>query len=72
LLSKYLFNLTLSIHPNSNPDPNPDPFLSPSAEQYGPIKTIKMVVDKEDKPRGFAFIEFEREEDMTSAYKKVS
>mmetsp|Transcript_740 Transcript_740/g.726 ORF Transcript_740/g.726 Transcript_740/m.726 type:complete len:459 (+) Transcript_740:69-1445(+) len=40
-------------------------------EQYGPIKTIKIVVDHDGKPRGYAFIEFEREEDMTSAYKRA-
>jgi U1 small nuclear ribonucleoprotein len=39
-------------------------------EQYGPIKSVKLVVDLEDKSRGYAFIEFEREEDMTVAYKR--
>jgi len=39
-------------------------------EQYGPIKAIKMVHDKNTgKPRGYAFIEFEQEKDMHSAYK---
>jgi U1 small nuclear ribonucleoprotein len=44
-------------------------------EQYGPIKAVKVVTkrgaDGEDSkaPRGYAFIEFEREEDMTAAYK---
>jgi U1 small nuclear ribonucleoprotein 70kDa len=40
-------------------------------EQYGPIKTVKIVLDNEGKPRGYAFIEFEREEDMTNAYKRA-
>jgi len=38
-------------------------------EQYGPIKQIKMVTDLDGKPRGYAFIEFERERDMKDAYK---
>lgn len=39
-------------------------------EQFGPIKNVKMVLDNDGKPRGYAFIEFEREEDMTNAYKR--
>ncbi len=39
-------------------------------EQFGPIKCVKMVLDNDGKPRGYAFLEFEREEDMTSAYKR--
>lgn len=38
-------------------------------EQYGPIRAIKLVSDLDGKPRGYGFIEFEREEDMTAAYK---
>ena len=30
-----------------------------------------MVLDNDGKPRGYAFIEFEREEDMTNAYKRA-
>lgn len=39
-------------------------------ERYGPIRSIRMVTVKgeEDKPRGYAFIEYEREKDMRSAY----
>lgn len=40
-------------------------------EQYGPIKCIKMVLDHSGKPQGYAFIEFERESDMTNAYKRA-
>lgn len=37
---------------------------------YGTIKKISMVYNKEDgKPRGYAFIEYEHERDMHSAYK---
>ena len=39
-------------------------------EQYGAIKNIVLVQDMEGKPRGYAFIEFEQEEDLLSAYKK--
>ncbi|XP_073966642.1 small ribonucleoprotein particle U1 subunit 70K [Choristoneura fumiferana] len=39
-------------------------------EGYGAIKKIYMVYNKEDgKPRGYAFIEYEHERDMHSAYK---
>jgi len=38
-------------------------------EQYGPIKQIKLTTDLDNKPRGYAFIEFERERDMRDAYK---
>merc|ERR1711872_1169788 len=39
-------------------------------EQYGPVKSIKMVHNtKNGKPRGYCFIEFEHEKDMHSAYK---
>ncbi|XP_052748370.1 U1 small nuclear ribonucleoprotein 70 kDa [Galleria mellonella] len=39
-------------------------------EGYGPIKKICMVYNKENnKPRGYAFIEYEHERDMHSAYK---
>ncbi|KAI8853382.1 hypothetical protein BC829DRAFT_344571, partial [Chytridium lagenaria] len=39
-------------------------------EQYGPV-CIRIVHDttQVDKPRGYAFIEFERERDLTAAYK---
>jgi len=40
-------------------------------EQYGQIKKIRLVNDLEDQPRGYAFIEYEREEDMHMAYKKA-
>ena len=34
-------------------------------EQFGPVKKINMVTDvKTKKPRGYAFVEFERERDM--------
>ncbi|XP_077994713.1 U1 small nuclear ribonucleoprotein 70 kDa-like [Glandiceps talaboti] len=39
-------------------------------ESYGPIKSIRMVHDvNSGKPRGYAFIEYEHERDMHSAYK---
>jgi U1 small nuclear ribonucleoprotein len=39
-------------------------------EQYGGIRNIVMVEDMDGKPRGYAFIEFEKEEDLMNAYKK--
>ncbi|DAZ97842.1 TPA: hypothetical protein N0F65_002512 [Lagenidium giganteum] len=38
-------------------------------EHYGPIKSIRLVEDAEGKSRGYAFIEFEKENDMKAAYK---
>lgn len=39
-------------------------------EAYGPIRKICMVQDKvNDKPRGYAFIEYRKEKDMHDAYK---
>ncbi|KAI9494556.1 hypothetical protein BDB00DRAFT_308659 [Zychaea mexicana] len=38
-------------------------------EQYGPIKNLRLVRTLEGKPRGYAFIEYEREKDMRAAYK---
>ncbi|GIL87042.1 hypothetical protein Vretimale_14182 [Volvox reticuliferus] len=38
-------------------------------EEYGPIKRVRIVSDKQGKPRGYAFIEFEHKADMKEAYK---
>ena len=38
-------------------------------ETFGPVKDIKIVKDKEGKSRGYAFVEFEHEEDMKRAYR---
>ena len=38
-------------------------------EQFGPVKNVKLVVDREGKSRGYAFVEYEHEEDMKRAYK---
>ena len=39
-------------------------------EVFGPIKDLKLVVDsKTNKSRGYAFIEYEREDDMKRAYR---
>ncbi|OQV17823.1 U1 small nuclear ribonucleoprotein 70 kDa [Hypsibius exemplaris] len=39
-------------------------------EQYGPVVSVKMVHDKNTgKPKGYAFVEFENENDMHAAYK---
>eukprot|EP00752_Nemacystus_decipiens_P014385 g12795.t1 len=39
-------------------------------EQYGPISSLRMVQDDEGKPRGYAFVEYENEDDMRIAYKR--
>lgn len=33
-------------------------------EKYGPVKQTKLIVDKNGKPRGYGFVEFEHESDM--------
>ncbi|ORZ20452.1 hypothetical protein BCR42DRAFT_488962 [Absidia repens] len=43
--------------------------LTQEFEIYGPIKHLRLVRTEDDKPRGYAFIEFEREKDMKAAYK---
>ena len=75
--------------PNSNPESTSDPFktlfvsrinfytseskLRREFEQYGPIKSIKVINDKDsEKPRGYCFIEFEQEKDMHCKYEKFS
>lgn len=40
-------------------------------ENYGPVKSVMMVNDKEGKPRGYCFVEYERERDMRTAYKQA-
>eukprot|EP00045_Choanoeca_perplexa_P008484 m.79265 g.79265 ORF g.79265 m.79265 type:complete len:332 (-) comp14513_c0_seq1:619-1614(-) len=45
--------------------------LQRELEQYGPIKSVSIVKDKDGKPRGYAFVEFEHEADMRSAYKNA-
>jgi len=39
-------------------------------EIYGPIKKVRIVTDQNGKPRGYAFIEFEKERDMRAACKE--
>uniref|UniRef100_A0A1I8IJB1 U1 small nuclear ribonucleoprotein 70 kDa n=1 Tax=Macrostomum lignano TaxID=282301 RepID=A0A1I8IJB1_9PLAT len=39
-------------------------------ETYGPIRTVRIVHDKRNgRPRGYAFIEYEHDRDMHTAYK---
>lgn len=40
-------------------------------ETYGPVKDIKVVTDRDGKSRGYAFVEFEHEEDMKRAYREA-
>merc|ERR1712070_993221 len=40
-------------------------------ENYGPIKSVTMIQDLNGKPRGYCFIEYERERDMRTAYKQA-
>jgi U1 small nuclear ribonucleoprotein len=45
--------------------------LRREVEPYGTIRNLRVVHDTEGKPRGYAFIEFENEADMTAAYRKL-
>jgi U1 small nuclear ribonucleoprotein len=38
-------------------------------EAFGPVKDIKLIRDKDDKSRGYGFVEYENEEDMKRAYR---
>ncbi|KAL7549300.1 hypothetical protein ACHAWF_012567 [Thalassiosira exigua] len=38
-------------------------------EAYGAVKDLKLVTDREGRSRGYAFVEYEREEDMKRAYR---
>jgi len=40
-------------------------------ENYGPVKKVKMINDSNGKPRGYCFVEYERERDMRTAYKQA-
>ena len=43
--------------------------LKKEFETYGAIKSLKIIKDKEGKSRGYAFIEYENEDDYKNAYK---
>jgi U1 small nuclear ribonucleoprotein len=46
--------------------------LKREMERYGPVKKLRIVNDRETgKPRGYAFVEFEDERDMKTAYKQA-
>ncbi|GMF40794.1 unnamed protein product [Phytophthora fragariaefolia] len=38
-------------------------------EQYGPVKSVRLVEDPDGKSRGYGFVEYEKEEDLKAAYK---
>jgi len=41
-------------------------------ERWGPVKSVRIVADRDtDKPRGYAFVEYQRENDMKMAYKQA-
>ena len=40
-------------------------------ERFGAVKSVNVVEDREGKPRGYAFVEFERESDMKHAYRSA-
>ncbi len=40
-------------------------------ETYGAIKSVRVVRDREGRPRGYAFVEFANERDMRAAYERA-
>lgn len=73
--------------PSENPESTKDPFktlfvgrlafvtdeikLKREFEDYGKIKSIKLVHDKQGKPRGYAFIEYEEERSVKEAFDRA-
>ncbi|EAN32827.1 U1 small nuclear ribonucleoprotein of 70kDa MW N terminal family protein [Theileria parva strain Muguga] len=45
--------------------------LSKEFQTYGKIRRVRMIHDRSNKPRGYAFIEYENERDMVTAYKRA-
>jgi U1 small nuclear ribonucleoprotein len=39
-------------------------------EQFGAVRNIRLVLDKDGKSRGYAFVEFSSEQDLQMAYRK--
>merc|ERR1719420_855409 len=72
--------------PHKDPNASGDPFktlfvarisfdttekkLKREFEAFGSVKRVKMVYDQKGKPRGYAFIEYEHERDLKTAYKQ--
>ena len=40
-------------------------------ERFGAVKSVTVVEDRDGKPRGYAFVEFDRESDMKHAYRSA-
>jgi len=78
---KYQNNGILKKSENSTEDPyktlfvgrlnydTSDHKLKREFETFGPVRKVRVVQDKEGKPRGYAFVEFESERDMRHAFK---
>jgi U1 small nuclear ribonucleoprotein 70kDa len=48
-----------------------EPALRREFEVYGTVRRVRLIYDLEGKPRGYGFVEFERERDMRNAYKQA-
>lgn len=46
--------------------------LQDEFETFGPVKSVVMPKDREGLPRGYAFVEFERERDLKRAYREAN
>eukprot|EP00920_Eleutheroschizon_duboscqi_P012411 GHVT01029576.1.p1 GENE.GHVT01029576.1~~GHVT01029576.1.p1 ORF type:complete len:370 (+),score=75.46 GHVT01029576.1:181-1290(+) len=87
LHEKSLRELVQAFSPNDDPNLVSDPFrtlfvarisyettekrLRKEFEVYGRIRSVKLTNDLNGKPRGYAFIEYEDDRDMTEAYKRA-
>eukprot|EP01117_Protostelium_nocturnum_P011259 TRINITY_DN408_c0_g1_i2.p1 TRINITY_DN408_c0_g1~~TRINITY_DN408_c0_g1_i2.p1 ORF type:complete len:212 (+),score=85.13 TRINITY_DN408_c0_g1_i2:83-718(+) len=40
-------------------------------EEYGPVKKVRIVTDSEGKPKGYAFVEYEKETSVKMAYRNA-
>lgn len=83
---KELKKLIEKYDPHKDPNASGDPFktlfvarvsydttekkLKREFEAFGSVKRVKMVYDQKGKPRGYAFIEYEHERDLKTAYKQ--
>ncbi|PRP83742.1 hypothetical protein PROFUN_09074 [Planoprotostelium fungivorum] len=82
-----LVELAKSWEPAKDPNATGDPYktifvgrlsyqtteykLKREFESYGPIKKVRVVMDTNGKPRGYGFIEYEKEKDVKSAYRSA-
>ncbi|ORX46785.1 RNA-binding domain-containing protein [Hesseltinella vesiculosa] len=58
----FVFNLSYEVDEEE---------LKREFDEYGVVKTVRLIRNESGKSRGYAFIEYEREKDMRAAYKEA-